>query len=91
LIARYAFKDRWATAFRAEYYQDKTGVIIPKGTPNGFRTSGFSFNIDYAPTQVLSCRLEGRWFNSKDKIFRKENRLTNDNLFVVTSIAILFD
>lgn len=91
MIARYTFTDKWASALRTEYYQDETGIIIPTDTKNGFKTSGFSLNFDYSPTDKLSCRLEGRWLNSQDKIFTHGSNLTQDNVFIVTSIAIRFD
>src|SRR5690606_569079 len=69
IIVQYTLNKSWKTTLRAEYYQDEKGVIIPTGTNNGFSTAGFSYNIDYPPTQNIVCRLEGRWFNSKDNLF----------------------
>lgn len=88
MIAQYSFNDYWATAIRGEYYHDKKGIIIPTATPNGFQTSGFSINVDYSPYENIMCRLEGRWFNSKDRIFERGNKAVNDNYFIVGSIAI---
>lgn len=91
LIARYAFANKWTLALRTEYYQDQTGIMIPTGTSNGFQTSGASLTIDYSPIANLSCRLEGRWLNSRDKIFQVEKDLSYNNCFVVGSIAIRFN
>jgi Putative beta-barrel porin-2, OmpL-like. bbp2 len=87
-ILKYAINNKWAIAGRAEHYNDKNGVIISTGTPNGFQTSGYSLNIDYAPIKNVLIRLEGRSFNSKDAIFKKGNIVTKDNSFVVSSIAV---
>lgn len=90
IILRYSLTDKWSTSLRAEYYQDKDGVIIATGTSNGFTTSGLSLNLDYSPIKNVAWRLEGRWLDSADKIFKKENKYTNDNYFIVTSIAVSF-
>jgi hypothetical protein len=90
LIAQYSLNKTWKTAFRVEYYQDETGVIIPTGTQNGFKTTGFSLNLDYAPTQNILCRLEGRWLNSKDRIFETRTSFTENNFIIATSISIRF-
>ncbi len=91
MIIRYKFTETWATALRTEYYQDQTGVIIPTNTTNGFKTAGLSLNIDFSPSRHLFYRLEGRWLNSKDKIFQQSNTLVNNNFFIVTSIALRLD
>jgi len=35
-------------------------------------------------------RIEARSFSSKDKIFTKDNSVTNNNLFFTTSLAVSF-
>ena len=90
IIGKYAINKTWKTAIRAEYYQDETGIIIPTSTPNGFKTTGLSLNLDYSPTQNVICRLEGRLLNSKDQIFETKTALTDNNFIIATSIAIRF-
>lgn len=90
LIGQYAIDAHWKTALRAEYFQDATGVIIPTTTPNGFQTMGLSFTLDYAPTQNVLCRLEGRWLHSRDPIFATKTGTTNNNFILGTSMAIKF-
>jgi hypothetical protein len=91
IIVQYAINKSWKTTLRAEYYQDEKGVIIPTGTNNGFSTAGFSYNIDYSPTQNIVCRLEGRWLNSKDNLFETKTSSTNNNFIIGTSLAIKFE
>jgi hypothetical protein len=91
VIAQYRIDQRWATAVRLEYYQDESGVIIPTDTPNGFKTTGVSANVDYSPIPNLACRLEARWFSSKDSIFETNTDLTATNFFIGTSIALRFE
>lgn len=88
VIAKYAVSSKYSVSVRGEYFNDKNGVIIGTGTPNGFQTSGASINFDYAPTNKIMCRIEARGFNSKDAIFTKQNSTVNTNAFVIGSIAI---
>lgn len=87
-ILQYRINDKWAAAIRGEYFDDKHEIIIATGSPNGFKTSGASLNFDYSPTSRLACRLEGRWFNSKDRIFIQNGYSYYDNVFVVGSLAL---
>jgi hypothetical protein len=89
-IIKYSICDTWSIAARAEYYSDANGVIIATGTPNGFKTTGFSLNIDHAPAKNVLVRLEIRNLSSKDDIFNKPSGATNNNTFVTGSIAVNF-
>ncbi len=91
IIVRYSITNKWGTAFRAEYYQDETGIVIPTGTVNGFKTTGLSLNIDYLPISNIACRIESRWLYSQDKIFEQNQSPTNNNLFITASIAVKFN
>jgi hypothetical protein len=88
IIAQYSLNQNWKTAFRAEYYKDKTGIIIPTGTENGFETTGFSVNCDYLPVPNLAVRMEGRWLISRDKIFETNNGFSDQDFFIASSISI---
>ncbi|MDI1255630.1 MAG: porin [Flavobacterium sp.] len=89
-IAQYKPADKIQLAARAEYYQDKQGVIIATGTENGFKTYGFSANFDYLPANNVIFRIEARTLNSKDDIFLRNNNPTNSNVFITTALAISF-
>lgn len=90
VIGELMLNDRWKMGIRAEYYQDEAGVIIPTNTRNGFQTTAYSLNFDYAPTQNLMWRIEGRLLNSEDDIFINEGTATNANFFISSSIAVKF-
>ena len=77
-------------AARAEYYQDKQGVIIATGTPNGFKTYGLSANFDYFVSDNVLFRIEARNLSSKDEVFLKDGNPTSSNTFLTTSLAISF-
>ena len=90
IVLKYAFTNKWAIAGRLEYYNDKNGVIIATGSPNGFQTTGYSINIDQRPVKNMLVRLEVRSLNSKDKVFTKVNGTSYNNTFITSSIAISF-
>ncbi|WP_343304655.1 porin [Chitinophaga niabensis] len=90
LMAKYAFTDKIALAGRYEYYNDENGVIIATGTPNGFKTSGYSLNFDVAPVSNVLFRLEGKLYNSKNDIFVKNTEVKNSNVALTASLAVSF-
>ena len=77
-------------AMRAEYYSDVSGVIVSTGTPNGFKTWGYSLNYDCLIRDNVMWRIEGRGFSGKDKTFQKNGQPVNNNFFLTTAIAISF-
>ena len=91
VIVRYTPTEKLALALRGEYYDDENGVIIVTGTPNGFKTSGVSFNIDYAIQPNVLWRTEIRTFSSKDDVFTDSNEdPSKNNTFIGTSLAVSF-
>ncbi|MBL7746964.1 MAG: porin [Chitinophagaceae bacterium] len=90
LVIKYTFSTKWAIAGRVEHYNDKNGVIITTGSPNGFQTTGYSLNIDHTPFKNVLLRVEARNLNSKDAIFSRSAGLTNNNTFITSSIAVSF-
>jgi hypothetical protein len=89
-IVQYKMSSKWAMAGRVEYYQDKNGVFIATGTPNGFKTTGYSLNLDYSPVSNAVIRLEGKLYNSKDDVFTRNAAPVNDNAALTASIALSF-
>lgn len=89
-IIRYTVNDRINVAARLEYYQDPKGVIMSTGTPNGFKTLGYSANFDYSISDHLLWRIEGRALQSKDDIFTKNSEPTSEDHFITTSLAVWF-
>lgn len=89
-ILRFTPAEKWAFALRGEFYSDRHGVIVATGTPNGFKTSGASINVDYLPVKNAALRLEIRTFNSKDRIFTKQNGTSDANTAISFSTAVSF-
>lgn len=90
IMLRYYFAEHFGMAARAEYYEDKKGVIISSKTPNGFVMKGYSINLDYFPTESVLFRIEGKLYDSKDRFFEKGKKLSTQNFCLTSSIAILF-
>lgn len=89
-IAQYKFNSKWAVAGRVEHYQDKNGVFIATGTANGFKTTGYSMNVDYSPVRNAVLRVEGKVYDSKDKVFVRNQNPVNNNAAITASIAVSF-
>jgi hypothetical protein len=90
VILHYQCYKKLAVAIRGEYYHDKDGIIIVTGTPNGFRTYGYSLNIDYRINDNAIWRIEGRGLASKDDIFLSDNTPGSHNYCITTSLAFSF-
>ena len=85
LILRYSVSDKVNVAFRGEYYKDKDQVIISTKTTNGFQVSGLSANFDYKINNHIKCRIEGKLYHSKDKIFQNNS---NNNYAITSNISL---
>ncbi len=91
LIAKYTWNEKTSMAVRGEYYQDEKGVIIDTKTPNGFKTFGYSMNVDYAILPNVVWRMELRNLSSKYAIFMKRNdRPSQYNIMAITALAVRF-
>lgn len=90
IIAQFKPNNKWVVAFRGEYYNDESGVMIDPGITQGFQTFGYSINVDRIILNNFMWRIEARTFNSKDKIFLKNGNAVNGNFFITSSLAIAF-
>ncbi len=90
LIFKYTFTRKVSASVRSEYYHDKYGVIVYSGTSNGFQTYAPSLNIDFKLAENMYWRVEGRVFDSSDKVYVKNGHATNTDTFVLTSLAVKF-
>lgn len=90
LIGQYKINQNLRAALRAEYYQDRTGIMIVSEIPTGFRTSGISLNLDFAPDDLFLFRVEGRWLHGQDKIFESNGIPTANNVIIAGSISVRF-
>jgi hypothetical protein len=86
IILKQRTSKKTMVALRAEYYADRKEIIIATGTANGFQTLGLSGNFDYEFNSVIKVRIEGKLYNSKDKIFTSNT--SNKNFTLSTNLAI---
>jgi len=90
IIIKYTFTSKISATIRAEYYHDRYGVIIYSGTSNGFQTFSPSLNVDFKLAENMYWRIEGRVFDSRDKVYLKNGHATNTDTFILTSLAVKF-
>lgn len=86
IILRQRTTEKTLVALRAEYYTDSNEIIVVTNTTNGFQTFGLSSNFDYEISDKIKFRIEGKLFNSKDKIFI--NGTINENYSVTTNLTL---
>lgn len=90
LIAQWTMQRQWKMALRGEYYHDPESVIIPTFSRQGFKTAGFSLNIDYVPVAYVLCRLEARWMRASDPVFGEGASLSHNNATIGSSLSMRF-
>ncbi|HQQ95001.1 MAG TPA: porin [Bacteroidia bacterium] len=90
LILRYLLSDNLHIALRGEYYADPDQVIINTGKASGFKTYGYSLNLDYQIRENILWRIEARGFQSMDNIFIDGNSSTNSNFCLTTALLFSF-
>lgn len=86
IIIRQRLSAKTLVALRGEYYNDRKEIIITTRTANGFQTVGISSNFDYEFSDKIKFRIEGKLYNSKDKIFSRNTR--NENFSLTTNMTI---
>ncbi|UJP63951.1 porin [Mongoliitalea daihaiensis] len=87
-ILRVDFNENWGMAFRGEYYQDQNGVIIEANSPDGFRATGYSINLDRKISQNVLFRIEARQLQNSTPNFLQEGQLVRGNFLLIGSLAI---
>jgi hypothetical protein len=88
VIVSYLCSGNISVVARGEYFNDKNGVIISTGTPNGFQTFTGSLGMNFKFASNLCWRIEGKLFQSKDKIFLHKDIPSNQSIQIVSSVAI---
>lgn len=84
IIIQYRLEPKIILAARGEYYADPDNVVVSTGTVQGFKTFGFSGNIDYRISSLAMCRLEIRRFKAKDPIFLSRGGITSERNTAIT-------
>lgn len=90
-IARYTLNEQWGFGGRAEFYSDPDQVIVSSiDSQAGYRTSGFSVNLDHTLPVGLKVRAETRYFTSPDAIYPKATGDVGNNFFVLLVLSYDF-
>lgn len=95
------YDDRNGVIISSGYKMNDQGLQVfdTSGIPvaNVFRTFGYSLNFDYAVSENVLWRIEGRGFSSRDKVFISSEAFSNgmrkpanENYFITTSLAVTF-
>lgn len=74
MVAQYRYNEKLQTALRMENFDDRTGVLIPTGTPHGFRVRSVTLNTDFTAGKHWMIRGEYRLFRSRDELFSNNRR-----------------
>lgn len=90
LIGNYQLHERIAIGFRTELYDDRKEVIIPIVLGTGFTVQGYSLNLDYQFYNSIFWRSELRFLQASNSIFQSKSGLSDQSLFLVTSLAYKF-
>jgi hypothetical protein len=89
LITRFQTK-QWAFAARVEYYQDKSGTVVPLINDQFFQMKGYSLNIDRKIGKNNLWRLEWRYLNNTSPYFLTSSGLVSGNHSITTSFVFEF-
>ncbi|MGQ0739111.1 MAG: porin [Bacteroidota bacterium] len=90
LLLQYAVSPKVNMGGRAEWYSDKTGVIVSSYLPRAFRMGGFALNFDYSPVKFLLLRTETRLLSGNGLLFTRNGVPVNNNFDWLSSMAIFF-
>lgn len=90
LYVRAKATSKVSLTLRGERYDDRDQVIITTSTPNGFRTWGASLNSDVSLHSQVLWRTEVRQLWSQDAVYPKGQAKSNQDGFIVSSLAVSF-
>jgi hypothetical protein len=87
LVAQYKVQPDLRIAGRVERYADPHQVILTSLSDNHVAATGLSVNVDVDLTPSLLWRTEYRVLMDDDDVFPRKGGFSNDESFVVTSLA----
>ncbi len=85
IIASYEISSAVSVAARGEYFSDGNAVVFPVDN----LVSG-SLNIDWRAAEKVTARVEGRFYNSEQKVFSTASGISTSNGVVTASICYTF-
>lgn len=90
VIAGYSITDKVFLAARIEYYSDKNLIIMTDDNSKPFQTLNYSLNVDWKFSSKVIFRIEGRFLDAKEEIFKKDDAFVNNDFFITTSMIGYF-
>lgn len=87
LLAGYRFTDKVSGGARVEYFSDPASVLIAAPADMGFKTFGYSANLDYKIYQNILWRSEARYLSSEKPVLMMGKK---DNFTLATSLNVWF-
>jgi hypothetical protein len=91
IILRNQLSENKFISCRAEYYNDKNGVIISTPNNHSFSVLGLSANFDWSLAKELLWRLETKWMRSENPVFINHNGVYNtSNISTTTAFCFSF-
>jgi hypothetical protein len=83
---RYAIARRFGVAVRYDYLYDRADIVpeLKTNTPNGWQSHSGTLTLEYLPLPQLTLRVEGRYGNNKDPVFRNAvNELIRHDYYAI--------
>jgi hypothetical protein len=96
LSVRYRLAKHVSVSARGEIFQDKDGIFAPLSIvgneTTGLKASGFTFGVEYNPTDNSYFRIESRYMitDTNQKIFYDGTELKNNRVEAIVSGGIEF-
>jgi hypothetical protein len=87
VILQRRFTEKFASAFRYEYYHDPFQAIAASNVNEGIQTGGLSLNGDWKIVEMLTFRLEGRWLDAPSEFNLGLDTGSSSNFFLLGSLA----
>lgn len=90
MVFNHAFKNKWSSAARLEYFNDPSMIFAQSKILAPFECTAYSINADYHHTSNIIWRIEYRFFNNTESLLRSESTYNKKMSLITTSIAVSF-
>jgi len=87
-LFQFRANEKFHLAARIEHFNDSKEILVPTGTPNGFKNTNVGMTFDYIPFSYVKCRVEARSYFSPDEIYNEGEVNETGTFVLVGSIAI---
>lgn len=91
ILCRFTANEKWTFVARAEYFNDKKGVIVPAVNQSAFQVAGSSIGVDYNISKSAVWRIEARHLKSRNPYFVRGTSFATSNTFFTSSLSIAFN